>query len=136
MIQVHALDGASKVVTNRALMRERFLLWCADLPAGCLIALEACTGAHHWCRKLIEREFDARMIPGSSVAPYRIQGRKGKNDANDPAADCEAAFRPHMNSVPPKTVAQQDILCVHRLREACEAGQNVRTGLKSVAKTG
>lgn len=117
LIQVHAVDAAGKVVTNRALKRERFLLWCAELPAGCLIAMEACSGAHHWCRKLIERGFDARMIPGASVAPYRIQGRTGKNDANDAAAVCEAASRPHMNFVPPKTRAQQGMLCVHRLRE-------------------
>ena len=105
------------MVTKRALKREKFLLWCADLPAGCLIAMEACSGAHHWSRKLIERGFDARIIPGSSVAPYRIQGRTGKNDANDAAAVCEAASRPHMNFVPPKTLAQQGMLCVHRLRE-------------------
>lgn len=117
LIQVHAVDAAGKVVTNRALKREKFLLWCADLPAGCLIAMEACSGAHHWCRKLNERGFDARMIPGSSVAPYRMQGRSGKNDANDAAAVCEAASRPHMNFVPPKTLAQQGMLCVHRLRE-------------------
>ncbi len=117
LIQVHAVDAAGKVVTNRALKRERFLLWCAELPAGCLIAMEACSCAHHWCRKLIERGFDARMIPGASVAPYRIQGRTGKNDANDAAAVCEAASRPHMNFVPAKTLAQQGMLCVHRLRE-------------------
>lgn len=117
LIQVHAVDAAGKVVTNRALKREKFLLWCANLPAGCLFAMEACSGAHHWSRKLIERGFDARIIPGSSVAPYRIQGRSGKNDANDAAAICEAASRPHMNFIPPKTLAQQGMLCVHRLRE-------------------
>jgi transposase len=117
LIQVHAVDAAGKVVTNRAVKREKFLLWCADLPAGCMIAMEACSGAHHWSRKLIERGFDARIIPGSSAAPYRIQGRSGKNDANDAAAVCEAASRPHMNFVPPKTLAQQGMLCVHRLRE-------------------
>ena len=117
LIQVHAVDAAGKVVTNRALKREKFLLWCANLPAGCLIVMEACSGAHHWSRKLIERGFDARIIPGSSVAPYRIQGRSGKNDANDAAAVCEAASRPHMNFIPPKTLAQQGMLCVHRLRE-------------------
>jgi len=117
VIQVHAVDAAGKVVTNRALKRDKFLLWCADLPAGCLIAMEACSGAHHWCRKLTERGFDARMIPASSVVPYRIQGRTGKNDANDAAAVCEAASRPHINFVPPKTLAQQGMLCVHRLRE-------------------
>jgi len=117
LIQIHAVDAAGKVVTCRTLKREKFLLWCANLPAGCLIAMEACSGAHHWSRKLIERGFDARIIPGASVAPYRIQGRSGKNDANDAAAVCEAASRPHMNFVPPKTLAQQGMLCVHRLRE-------------------
>jgi transposase len=117
VIQVHAVDAAGRVVTNRALKREKFLAWCTDLPPGCLVAMEACTGAHHWCRKLIERGFDARMIPAQLVAPYRIQGKTGKNDANDAAAVCEAATRPHMNFVPPKTLNQQGMLCVHRLRE-------------------
>jgi transposase len=57
------------------------------------------------------------MIAAQFVAPYRIQGKSGKNDANDAAAICEAASRPHMNFVPPKTLAQQGMLCVHRLRE-------------------
>lgn len=116
-IQVHAVDAANKVITNRALKRDKFLQWCAQLPDGCLVAMEACSGAHYWCRKLRERGLDARMIPAPFVAPYRIQGRTGKNDANDAAAVCEAASRPHMNFVPPKTVAQQGMLCVHRLRE-------------------
>lgn len=117
LIQVHAVDASGKVVTNRALKREKFLAWCAELPEGCLVAMEACSGAHHWCRKLRERGLDARMIPAQMVAPYRIQGRSGKNDANDAAAVCEAASRPHMNFVPTKTLAQQGMLCVHRLRE-------------------
>jgi transposase len=89
VIQVHAVDAAGKVVTNRALKREKFLAWFADLPAGCLVAMEACTGAHHWARKLNERGFDARIIPAQFVTPYRIQGKTGKNDANDAAAVCE-----------------------------------------------
>ncbi|SFC48072.1 Transposase, partial [Polaromonas sp. OV174] len=117
MIQVHAVDAAGKVITNRALKREKFLPWCAELPAGCLVAMEACSSAHHWCRKLRERGLDARMIPAQFVAPYRIQGKSGKNDANDASAVCEAASRPHMNFVPAKTLAQQGMLCVHRLRE-------------------
>lgn len=117
VIQVHAVDANGKVITNRALNREKFLLWCAELPAGCLIAMEACGGAHHWCRKLRERGFDARMIPAHLVSPYQIQGKSGKNDANDAAAVCEAASRRHMNFVPPKTLAQQGMLCLHRVRE-------------------
>ena len=118
VIQVHTVDAAGKVITNRALKHARFLAWCADLPTGCLVAIEACSGAHHWCRQLRERGFDARMIPAQFVAPYRVQGRSGKNDANDAATVCEAASRPRMNFVPPKTLAQQGILCVYRLREA------------------
>jgi transposase len=117
LIQLHAVDAAGKVVTNRALKREKFLEWCAQLPQSCLVAMEACSGAHHWCRKLRERGLDARMISAQFVAPYRIQGKSGKNDANDAAAVCEAASRPHMNFVQPKTLAQQGVLCVHRLRE-------------------
>ena len=51
------------------------------------------------------------------VAPYRSQGRSGKNDANDAAAVCEAASRPIMHFVAIKTVKQQSLLCIHRLRE-------------------
>ena len=117
LIQVHAVDALGKVITNRALRRDHFLSWCAQLPAGCLVAMEACSGAHHWCRKLKELGLDARLIAPQFVAPYRLQGRTGKNDANDAAAVCEAASRPHMSFVSPKTLAQQGLLCVHRMRE-------------------
>ena len=117
VIQVHAVDENSKVVSTRALKREKFMPWCAQLLAGCLIAMEACSGAHHWCRKLQALGFDARMIPAHFVAPYRIQGNSGKNDANDAAAVCEAASRTHMHFVAPKTLEQQGMLSVHRLRE-------------------
>ena len=73
LIQVHTVDAAGKVVTNRALKAREVPGLCADLPAGCLVAMEACSGAHHWCRQLRERGFDARMIPAQFVAPYRIQ---------------------------------------------------------------
>jgi transposase len=128
VIQVHALDEHSKVVAARALRRDNFMHWCTtQLPPGCLIAMEACSGAHHWCRKLIALGFDARMIPAQFVAPYRIQGSSGKNDANDAAAICEAASRPHMHFVPPKTIEQQGILSVHRLREGLKEERNALT---------
>jgi transposase len=117
VIQIHAVDAAGKIVTNRALPRDKFILWCAQQPAGCLIAMEASSSAHHWARKLVALGLDARIIAAHLVAPYRLQGKSGKNDANDAAAICEAASRPTMRFVPIKTVAQQGILCVHRLRE-------------------
>ncbi|ABM40059.1 transposase IS116/IS110/IS902 family protein (plasmid) [Polaromonas naphthalenivorans CJ2] len=117
LIQVHAVDVAGKVMTNPAVKRENFLQWCAQLPTSYLVAMEACSGAHHWCRQLRERGLDTRIIAAQFVAPYWTQGKSGKNDANDAAAVCEAASRPHMNFVPPKTIAQQSMLCMHRLRE-------------------
>lgn len=48
LIQVHAVDVSDKVLTNRALKRVKFLAWCAELPEGCLVAMDACSGAHHW----------------------------------------------------------------------------------------
>lgn len=117
VIQVHAVDAAGHVVTTRALSREKFLPWCAQLPPGCVVAMEACSGAHHWARRLEAMGFDARLIAGHFVAPYRMQGKSGKNDANDAAAVCEAASRPSMRFVPVKTPEQQAFMAVHRLRE-------------------
>ena len=117
VIQVHGVDANSKLVTNRALPRDKFVAWCAQLPPGCLIAMEASSSAHHWARKLVALGLDARIIAAHLVSPYRLQGKSGKNDANDAAAICEAASRPSMRFVPIKTVSQQGVLCVHRLRE-------------------
>ncbi len=117
VIQVHCVDAAGKVVTNRPLPRDKFMAWCAQLPAGCLIAMEASSSAHHWARKLVALGLDARIIAAHLAAPYRLQGKGGKNDANDAAAICEAASRPQMHFVPIKTIEQQSMLCIHRLRE-------------------
>jgi transposase len=117
VIQVHAVDGVGRVVVAKSLARDKFSAWCAQLPPGCLIAMETCGGAHHWARKLRAMGFDVRLIAGHFVVPYRMQGRSGKNDANDAAAICEAASRATMRFVPVKTAQQQALLAVHRLRE-------------------
>jgi transposase len=117
VIQVHAVNAAGRVMSAKALARDKFMAWCVQLPPGCLIAMEACSGGHHWARKLRAMGLDARLIAGHFVGAYRMQGKRGKNDANDAAAICEAAGRPHMRFVPLKTVEQQAQLAVHRLRE-------------------
>src|ERR1044071_7171847 len=109
VIQVHAVNALGKVVAAKALARDKFVVWCAQLPPGCLVAMEACSGAHHWARKLQRLGLDARLIAASFVTPYRTQGRRGKNDANDAAAICEAASRPAMRYVPVKDVDQQSL---------------------------
>ena len=121
VIQVHAVNAAGKVQTTRALRREQFIEWCSQLPAGCMVAMEASSSAHHWARKLVAMGLDARIISAQLVGPYRLEGHTGKNDANDAAAICEAASRPQMRFIPVKSVEQQSMLCVHRLREGIKA---------------
>ena len=121
VIQVHAVDGAGQVLATRALPRDKFIAWCAQFPAGCIVAMETSSSAHHWARKLIALGLDARIIAAQLVSPYRRQGASGKNDANDAAAVCEAAGRPQMLFVPVKSIEQQSMLCVHRLREGFKA---------------
>ena len=117
VIQVHAVNGVGHVLTSRALPRDRFIEWCARLPSGCIVAMEASSSAHHRARKLAVLGLDPRIISAQLVEPYRSQGTSGKNDANDAAAICEAASRPTMRFIPVKSVEQQSMLCVHRLRE-------------------
>ena len=63
VIQVHAVDASGKLVTNRALARDKFILWCAQLPAGCLVGTEASSGAHHWARKLVSLDHRVKLGP-------------------------------------------------------------------------
>ena len=121
VFQVHAVDRSGRVVLARPMAPEKFFAWCAELPVGCLVAMEACGGAHHAARRLRLLGLDARLIAGHFVTPYRMAGKSGKNDANDAAAICEAAGRPHMRFVPVKTAEQQGQLSVHRLREGYKA---------------
>ena len=124
VIQVHAVDATGQVVTNRPLPRDKFMAWCAQLPVSGLVAMEASPSAHRWARKLVALGLDARIIAAHLVAPYRLQGKGGKNDANDAAAICEAASRPRMDFVAIKPVEQQSMLCIHRLREGFKQFRN------------
>jgi transposase len=117
VIQVHAVDAAGRRVTARAIKRDHFLAWCAQLPPGCLVAMEACSGAHHWARRLRGMGLDARLIAANFVSPYRMEGKSGKNDMTDAAAVCEAASRPTMRYVPVKAAEQQGVMSLHRVRE-------------------
>ena len=75
-----------------------------------MAAMEASSSAYHWARKLRAMGLDARIIAAHLVATYRLQGKGGKNNANDAAAICEAASRPQMHFVPIKSVKQQSML--------------------------
>lgn len=127
LIQVHAVDATGRAVAARAISRGRFLAWCAQLPAGCIVAMEACSGAHHWARQLAAMGLQPRLIAPHFIAPYRMQGKTGKNDAADAAAICEAASRPTMRFVPVKNCVQQGVMALHRLREGYKEERNACT---------
>ena len=117
LIQVHAVDASGRRVVARAFKRDQFFGWCEQLPKGCVVAMESCSSAHHWARRLRALGLDARLIAAHFVTPYRMEGKSGKNDATDAAAICEAASRPSMRFVPVKTPEQQGIMSLHRIRE-------------------
>jgi transposase len=119
VFQVHAENSCGKVLAAKSLSRQKFLGWCvSNLTAGTVVAMEACSGAHHWARQLQSKGFVPLLLPAHLVEPFRRQGKRGKNDANDAQAIWEAAGRPRIHTVPVKTPEQQGILAVHRLREA------------------
>ena len=117
VIQVHAVDSTGRRVVARALKRDAFIAWCAQLPPGGVVAMEACSSAHHWARRLRAMGLDARLIAANFVIPYRMEGAGGKNDMTDAAAICEAASRPSMRFVPIKSCEQQGVMSLHRVRE-------------------
>jgi transposase len=113
VFQVHAVDAAGHVVTNRALRRKDVLAFFESLPR-CLIGLEACGSAHHWAREFMKFGHDVRLMPPAYVKAYV---RRQKNDAADAAAICEAVTRPSMRFVPVRSVGNQAALMHHKVRE-------------------
>ena len=77
--------------------------------------MEACGGAHHWARLLHSKGYRVKLIAPQFVKPYV---KTNKNDANDAEAICEAMSRPSMRFVAVKTVEQQDLQAVHRVRSS------------------
>jgi transposase len=114
---VHGVDDAGKPVLVRTnVARGKLLELIASLPP-CLIGMEACSGAHHWARLFTAYDHTVRLMAPKFVTPYRLSGKRGKNDAADAAAICEAVTRPAMRFVPPKSLQQQSELMIHRARQ-------------------
>jgi transposase len=114
---VHGVNEAGKAeLVRSAVPRGKLLELIAALPP-CVIGMEACTGAHHWARLFMAQGHTVRLMAPKFVAPYRLSGKRGKNDAADAAAICEAVQRPNMRFVPVKSVEQQARLMVHRARQ-------------------
>ena len=113
VFQVHGVDEAGDVVVKRRLRRAQVITYFAALPP-CLIGMEACATAHFWARELRALGHEVRLMPPQYVKAYV---KRGKNDAADAAAICEAVTRPSMRAVPVKTEEQQSALMMHRARE-------------------
>jgi transposase len=114
---VHGVDESGKPQLVRpAVPRARLHELIASLPP-CVVAMEACSGAHHWARLFAGHGHSVRLIAPKFVSPYRMSGARGKTDAADAAAICEAVQRPNMRFVPIKSEQQQSQLMVHRARQ-------------------
>ena len=113
VFHVHGVDAAGAVVLRKRLRRREVVGFFAALEP-CLIGIEACGGAHHWGRELSALGHEVRLLPPAYVTPYV---KRGKNDAVDAAAICEAVGRPSMRFVPVKSRAQQGALVPHRTRD-------------------
>ncbi|WP_371420062.1 IS110 family transposase [Tardiphaga sp.] len=113
VFQVHGVDAAGKTVVRKALRRAQVLTFFSKL-APCLVGIEACGTSHHWARELIKLGHDVRLMPPAYVKPYV---KRGKTDAADAEAICEAVTRPTMRFVPIKSPEQQAALSMHRSRD-------------------
>ena len=113
VFHVHAVDATGKVVIARSVNRRTLLKFFDALPR-CVVAMEACSSAHHRGRQLQAFGFTVKLIPPAHVKPYV---RRNKNDAADAAAICEAEGRPGQRFVPVRSVENQAALMRHRVRE-------------------
>ena len=112
VFQVHGVDADSVPVLRQRLTRGRMLKFFAKLPP-CLIGIEACASSHYWARQLLALGHEVKLMPAQYVKPYV---KRGKNDAADAEAICEAVTRPTMRFVAIKSPEQQSAMMPHRVR--------------------
>lgn len=113
VFQVHGVDAAEQPVLRKQLRRGEVERFFAAL-APTVIGLEACGATHHWARVLQRLGHEPRLIPPQYVKPYL---KRGKNDAADAEAICEAMSRPGMRFVPVRTAENQAELMLHGARD-------------------
>ena len=113
VFQVHGVTADGTVVFNRSVRRAQLLPFFEKLPP-CLVGMEACGSSHHWAREISKLGHEIRLMPAFYVKPYV---KRGKTDAVDAAAICEAVTRPTMRFVEVKEPEQQALLGLHRVRD-------------------
>ena len=113
VFQVHAADSKGRCVLRKQLKRHEVLAFFAKLNP-CVVAMEACGTAHYWAREIAKLGHETRLVPPAYAKAYV---KRGKNDAIDAEAICEAAGRPSMRFVPVKSVEGQALAMLHRSRD-------------------
>ena len=122
VFSIHGVDEHSKCKLRKTVKRNNLLAEITKLPP-CIIAMEACSGAHYWAREFTKLGHDVRIMASKFVIPYR---QNEKNDANDAEAICEAATRPKTRFVSIKSEEQQAVLCLHRVRQGAIKDRTAR----------
>jgi transposase len=113
VFQVHGIDPQGAVAVRKQLRRGAVMEFFAGL-APCVVGIEACGSAHYWAREIAALGHDVKLMPPAYVKPYV---KRGKNDAADAEAICEAVMRPTMRFVPIKSAQQQASGMVYKVRE-------------------
>lgn len=113
VFQVHAVDADGKTIVRKTLRRSQVLPFFKITPP-CVVGMEACGTSHHWARELTKLGHEVRLMAPAYVKPYV---KRGKTDANDAEAICEAVTRPTMRFVAVKSEQQQAALALHRTRD-------------------
>jgi transposase len=111
---LHGQDRHGKAVFRKKVSRKQLTEFFATFHA-CTVVMEACAGAHHMARKLTAFGHQVKLISPQFVRPFV---KSNKNDFVDAEAICEAASRPAMRFVTPKTESQQTLSALHRVRES------------------
>lgn len=113
VFQAHGADASGEVVFRKKLRRDKLLAFFAAQPR-CVVAMEACASSHYWAREIGALGHETRLIPPAYVKPFV---KRQKNDMADAEAICEAAQRPTMRFVLPKSAEAQGAAVVFRTRD-------------------
>ncbi|WP_415922093.1 IS110 family transposase [Tateyamaria sp. SN6-1] len=146
VFQVHCVSATGRKIINKKIRRAKLISFFETLPR-CVVGMEACGSSHHWGRELRKVGHDVRLMPAAYVKPYV---KRGKTDAADAEAICEAVRRPTLRFVEVKSEDQQAVLAIHRARDLVvrqrtqvvnmrrsilrEFGHILPTGIEAVSK--